>query len=293
MEPISVGNYMARTKEMILPVANNRPDTDRGSVFFIGTATVIIRYAGFTILTDPNFLHHGEQVHLGYGAHAMRKTNPALELEELPPLDLIILSHMHEDHFDRVVAQRLDKTLPIVTTRHAAKALKKQGFTSTYALKTWQTITVTKGKAVLHISSMPGKHAPGPLRRLLPPVMGSMLEFQVPEGQTRMRLYITGDTLLYDRLKKIPQRYPDIDLALVHLGGTRIYGVMVTMDGKQGVETIKLIAPDMAIPIHINDYTAFKSPFDDFVKAVEAAHLEKRVKYLAPGETYTFKAPRR
>jgi len=123
--------------------------------------------------------------------------------------------------------------------------------------------------------------------------MGSMLEFQVPEGQARMRLYITGDTLLYDGLKKIPQRYPDIDLALIHLGGTRIYGVMVTMDGKQGVKTIKLVAPNMAIPIHINDYTVFKSPFDDFVKAVEAAHMEKRVKYLAPGETYTFKVPRK
>src|SRR6185312_4344495 len=101
---------MSHTKEMILPVSNNRPDTGRGSVFFIGTATVIIRYAGFTILTDPNFLHHGEQVHLGYGAHATRKTNPALELEELPPIDLIVLSHMHEDHFDRVVARKLDKT---------------------------------------------------------------------------------------------------------------------------------------------------------------------------------------
>jgi L-ascorbate metabolism protein UlaG (beta-lactamase superfamily) len=140
---------------------------------------------------------------------------------------------------------------------------------------------------------MPARHAPAPLDKLLPPVMGSLLEFQVPEGQTRMRLYITGDTLLYGRLKEIPQRYPEIDLALVHLGGTRIFGVMVTMAGKQGAEAIKLIAPRMAIPIHINDYTAFKSPLEDFVKAVKAARFEKRVKYVAPGETYTFKVPKR
>ena len=42
-------------------------DFSRGSIFFVGTATVILRYAGFTILTDPNFLHAGDHVHLGYG----------------------------------------------------------------------------------------------------------------------------------------------------------------------------------------------------------------------------------
>jgi L-ascorbate metabolism protein UlaG (beta-lactamase superfamily) len=280
-------------KELVLPVANNRPDLDRGSIFFIGTATVIIRYAGFTILTDPNFLHRGDHAHLGYGLHTTRVTNPAIEMDELPPLDLVVLSHMHEDHFDRVVAQKLDKTLPIVTTRQAAKVLKKLGFSLPYALKTWRSISVTKGKATLRITSTPGKHAPGLMRKLLPPVMGSILEFQEPVGQTRLRLYISGDTLLYDRLKEIPQRYPEIDLGLVHLGGTRILGVMVTMDGKQGAKAIKLIAPRLAIPIHINDYTAFKSPLDDFVKAVKVEGLEDQVKYLAPGETYTFKVPKR
>ncbi|HEX6481532.1 MAG TPA: MBL fold metallo-hydrolase [Ktedonobacteraceae bacterium] len=284
---------MARIKELVLPVANNRPDPDRGSIFFIGTATVIIRYAGFTILTDPNFLHRGDHAHLGYGLYTTRITNPAIEMDELPPLDLVVLSHMHEDHFDRVVAQKLDKTLPIVTTRQAAKALKKLGFSSPYALKTWRSLTVTKGKSVLRITSTPAKHAPGLMRKLLPPVMGSILEFQEPAGQTRLRLYISGDTLLYDRLKEIPQRYPEIDLGLVHLGGTRVLGVMVTMDGKQGAKAIKLIAPGMAIPIHINDYTAFKSPLDDFVKAVKVEGLEDQVKYLAPGETYTFKVPKR
>ena len=37
-----------------------RPEWGKGSVYFVGTATVIIRYAGFTVLTDPNFLHAGD-----------------------------------------------------------------------------------------------------------------------------------------------------------------------------------------------------------------------------------------
>src|SRR5215208_8067919 len=96
--------------------------------FFVGTATVLLRLGGFTILTDPNFLHAGEQVHLGYGLHSTRRTNPAIEIEDLPPLDLIVLSHLHEDHFDRVAEEKLDKSVTIVTTRHAAAALEKAGF---------------------------------------------------------------------------------------------------------------------------------------------------------------------
>lgn len=275
-----------------LPVAASTADTTHGSLLFIGTATVLLQYAGFTILTDPNFLHQGEQVHIGYGLRATRKTNPAMELDALPPLDLVILSHMHEDHFDRVVQRKLDKGLRIVTTQQAAAALKKKGFRSIYPLKTWETLTVTRGSTILRITSMPGKHAPAPLLPFMPPVMGTMLEFQLPAEKTILRLYITGDTLVHKQLKEIPKRYPNINLALLHLGGTKVFGVMLTMDARQGVEAIKMVSPQMAIPIHYNDYNVFKSPLEDFKRAVRSARLEKRVYYLNPGETYTFDVSR-
>jgi L-ascorbate metabolism protein UlaG (beta-lactamase superfamily) len=122
-------------------------------------------------------------------------------------------------------------------------------------------------------------------------VMGSMLEFQTAGGETRLRLYISGDTLLHDRLKEIPRRYPGIDLALLHLGGTKVLGILVTMDAKQGVEAIRIIEPRTAIPIHYNDYTVFKSPLEDFEQAVTEAGLEERVHYLAHGDTYEFEIP--
>jgi hypothetical protein len=47
-------------------------DAGVGRVRFIGTATVLVEYAGFTILTDPNFLHQGEHARLGYGLRSRR-----------------------------------------------------------------------------------------------------------------------------------------------------------------------------------------------------------------------------
>lgn len=281
---------MSQTQELALPPIDRAPDLEQGSLFFIGTATVLLHYAGFTVLTDPNFLHQGEQVHLGYGLRSTRRTNPALSLEQLPKVDLIVLSHLHEDHFDRVVEQRLDKTIPIVTTPQAAATLSEKGFYSPRALHTWETLEVSKGQSRLSITAMPARHAPGLLSNLLPQVMGSMLEFQTPAGKTTFRLYITGDTLLHERLKEIPARYPDIDLALLHLGGTRIFGLLVTMDARQGVEALKIIAPRIAIPIHYDDYPVFKSPLGDFMKAIAAEGLHPHVHYLYAGESYPFAA---
>ena len=133
--------------------------------FFIATATVIIRCGGFTILTDPNFLHAGDQAHLGYGLTAERLTNPAIDIEELPPLDFCVLSHYHGDHFDQIAEAKLQKDLPILTIEHAVSELKERGFTATVALQTWESVILRKGQASVRVISMPGKHGPRSSRR--------------------------------------------------------------------------------------------------------------------------------
>ncbi len=284
-------DIMQNTSALALPRSTDRIDSAQGSVFFIGTATMLIRYAGFTILTDPNFLHQGDHVHLGGGLTSARLTNPAIDMEQLPVFDFVLLSHLHEDHFDRLVEKKLDKGTIIVTTPEAAVALRHKCFTMLEPLHTWETLTVTKGDYTLRITAMPGKHGPGIMNSVLPSVMGSMLEFQNNAGNTLVRLYISGDTLLFEDLQQIPQQYPDIDLAMLHLGGTRIFGILLTMDAMQGIEAVKLINAKKNIPIHYNDYTVMKSPLDDFKALVTMSSLEDRVHYMEHGDTYTFEIP--
>lgn len=281
---------MSSTQSLALPTpaGGAAPELGAGTLQFIGTATVLLRYAGFTILTDPNFLHQGEQVHIGYGLRSTRLTEPALALDALPPIDLVVLSHLHEDHFDRLVDQRLNPAMPIVTTPQAARELADRGFHETLGLETWGSVTVNKGDAQLRIAALPARHARGPLAALLPPVMGSMLDFSYAGGAVLLRLYITGDTLLFDELREIPRRYPEIDLMLLHLGGTRVLGLLVTMDAKQGARALELFAPKTAVPVHYNDYTVFKSPLEDFAKRVAAEGRQSQVRYLRHGEILPF-----
>jgi len=277
-----------------LPAGEGAIDAAQGSVQFIGTATVLIRYQGFTILTDPNFLHKGDHVHLGYGLTSERKTDPAIAFDDLPPIDLVVLSHFHGDHFDQLVQKRLNRAVPIVSTRQAAASLEKLGFTRVTGLSPWDRLDVSKGEARLRVTATPGRHGPAGVAALLPKVMGSVLDFGADPAAPDYRMYISGDTLVIDDIKAVPERFPGIDLALLHLGGTRILGVVkVTMDGKDGVRMMQVVRPKKTIPIHYNDYDVFKSPLEDFAREVKAAGLEQEVVYLAHGETYTFTRAKR
>ncbi|MBV9206694.1 MAG: MBL fold metallo-hydrolase, partial [Actinobacteria bacterium] len=173
-----------------------------GQITFIGTATTLIRVAGFTILTDPNFLHRGDRAYVGLGLSTRRRTEPALSIRQLPDLDFIVLSHHHGDHFDRIAARDLDHGLPVITEPHAARKLRSQGFRSPIALSTWQSQVVTRGDAEVRVTSLPGQHAPRPLGYLVPPVMGSLLDFS-RGGQRVLRVYITGDTLMHGGIHDI------------------------------------------------------------------------------------------
>jgi L-ascorbate metabolism protein UlaG (beta-lactamase superfamily) len=278
---------------LTLPAPSGKPDFGAGTVSFVGTATVIIRHGGMTILTDPNFLHKGDHVHLGYGLTAERLTDPAIDFDKLPPIDLVVLSHFHGDHFDQLVQQKMDKDMPIVSTPEAVGKLRDLGFRNLHALRTWDSLLVTKGDAALQVSATPGRHGPPVVSALLPEVMGSILAFSGADGKPAYRMYISGDTLVYDDIHEIPKRYPEVDLALLHLGGTRVLGIKVTMDGKDGVRMLKLIAPHHAIPIHYNDYDVFKSPLSEFEQEVNAAGLQGKVTYLRHGQSYEFQAGQR
>jgi L-ascorbate metabolism protein UlaG (beta-lactamase superfamily) len=260
----------------------------QGEVHFIGNATTLICFGGITVLTDPAFMHKGAHVDLGHGIWARREVEPACQVADLPPVDLVILSHYHGDHFDDVAARELDRDLPIISTADAVGKLRRLGFPHGYPLATWESQLAQKGEARLAITAMPARHAADDaIAALLMPVNGHMLEFS--RGDHHLyRLYITGDTMLIDQMKDIRRLYPDIDLGLIHAGGTTLLITVITMTGEQAVRAVEITRPHTAIPIHYNDFSVFLSGLQDFKDAAEQSPAETEFHYLAHGETYTF-----
>jgi L-ascorbate metabolism protein UlaG (beta-lactamase superfamily) len=116
--------------------------------------------------------------------------------------------------------------------------------------------------------------------------MGSMLELIGMDGDVRSRVYISGDTMLFDGLDEIARRHPDIGTAVVHIGGTMLPGgFVVTMTGAEGVQLLRQLQPRVAVPVHYDDYGVFKSGLDDFRSAVDGAALPVDVRYVDRGDT--------
>jgi L-ascorbate metabolism protein UlaG (beta-lactamase superfamily) len=266
---------------------------DDVTMTFGGNATMLLRIGPFTLLTDPNFLHRGQRAHLGYGLRAKRLTEPSLQPTQLPALDGILLSHMHGDHWDRIATKSLPKETPVVTTPEAAKCLADRGFTGTADLKPWQTHEFNRGTDTVRITSVPGVHGPRALDRVLPQVMGSVVEWirgGVAGPQVTWRGYISGDTLYRPFLGELLQRTGPLDVLIPHLGGTKVLGITVTMDARQGADLIELLTPPVTVPVHYDDYDRFASPLGDFVAEVRRRELPGEVRPAQRGETISLRA---
>ncbi|HET7684757.1 MAG TPA: MBL fold metallo-hydrolase [Marmoricola sp.] len=254
------------------------------SLEFVGTATTLLRLGPFTLLTDPNFLHRGQRAYLGKGLFSKRLTEPSLQPADLPSYDAVLLSHLHGDHFDRIARRELDRQPPVITTPEAADRLRSWGFSQAQGMQTWESTTFSSGQSSLRITSTPGQHAPGLAQPLLPPVMGSVLELQQP-GEPSFRVYVTGDTLYRDWLREVTERHGRLDAMVIHLGGTRAFGILVTMDADQGGDLVQLLEPAVTVPVHHDDYTVFRSPLSDFRAAWQRRGLPGELRVVHRGET--------
>ncbi|GAB3106618.1 MBL fold metallo-hydrolase [Streptomyces calidiresistens] len=262
------------------------PPKGRVAIRFVGNATMVLRYGSLTLLTDPNLLHGGRFVHLGYGLVSRRLLDPAVPLREIPRRpDAVILSHLHGDHWDRPARRHLDPRVPVLTTPHAARWLRRvHRFPRAVGLPTWHGRDLVARGARVRVTAVPGRHARGALRVLLPPVMGSVVEFGPATGGVDLRMYISGDTLPIESLGEVTERHPDIHLAVLHLGGTRLPGgFLVTMDGRLGNDLIELLDPPLVLPIHYEEYTVMKSPLADFLHEAERRGFAPRVVHCPRG----------
>jgi L-ascorbate metabolism protein UlaG (beta-lactamase superfamily) len=129
------------------PTARLKPDLSNWETLplaaaWIGHSTVLLRLGGKTILTDPVF---SNRVGLGMGlltVGPLRKFAPALKISELPPLDLILISHSHFDHLDRPSLSKLPKQTPVVTAWKTRDLIADLGFRQVTELKWGESITL-------------------------------------------------------------------------------------------------------------------------------------------------------
>jgi L-ascorbate metabolism protein UlaG (beta-lactamase superfamily) len=239
-----------------------RPGTGRPTgaptVTPLGHATVLLQVDGFTVLTDPNFLRRGEHARLLGGLAWPRQTDPALEFEQLPPVDLVLLSSLREDRFDRTVRRLLPRETPIVAPVEARGALVAMGFSSVHGLGPGQTLRLEKSDAWLALTATPTRARPAVLAHLLPASNGSLLAFGRGKGPAERRVWISGDTRVDDALlERLSHLLEGVDLALLHRAGSATLGLITTsLDAAEARRLVSRLRPFEAIALRVDDHDA-------------------------------------
>ena len=204
----SAATWPVHVPNRIYPTAVLSPE-HKAAVTFINHATFLLQYQDLTILTDPIFSSKASPSSY-FGPHRVRE--PGLKIEELPKIDVIIISHNHYDHMDLDSLKLIDaKFKPLILVPLGdEKLLLESGVQNVREMDWWQEEMIRGHKIVF----TPSQHwsARGFFDQCQS-LWGSYY-IQSPGFKT----YFGGDTGYSDHFKKTQTRLGAPDLALLPIG---------------------------------------------------------------------------
>ncbi len=234
---------------------------------------LLIEYEGRRILTDPWF-----QMNMR-GLPVFRK--PGIPLDQVPRLDVLLASHLHRDHFDRGAAKQLvHSEIEIVGTRGTAKFCADLGV-PVVDMAPWDV----HERGPFRFTATPAEHT-GP-----PP---AEVNFLVDCGP--WRVFFGGDARWSSAYREIADRSErPIDVAILPIGGTLIFGHRTTMAPQDAVRACNYLRPRWAIPIHEGGEWLPVPPASwqpgrnrHFTKGLADSGLPVQPCVLKPGQTAVF-----
>jgi L-ascorbate metabolism protein UlaG (beta-lactamase superfamily) len=251
-------------------------------VTHLGGPTVLLEVAGWRILTDPTFDPPGRRYRFGWGTSSRKTVGPALTPEQLPPIDLVLLTHhQHADNLDDAGREFLHRQADsVITTPAGSRAL---GYTHVTGLNPWaRQALMPLSRPRLTVTATPARHGP-PLSK---PIAGAVTGFVIESPDTEVpTIWITGDSVLYRGLRQVAASF-DIDVLVMHLGGVGfpISGPLkYTMNGADGVQLAHLLDPQVIVPVHHEGWSHFRETRDALTAAFAQAPEDVRARVLWPG----------
>ncbi|MDB4404681.1 MBL fold metallo-hydrolase [bacterium] len=227
------------------------------TVTWIGHATLLVQMEHTTFLTDPTWSNRPSPVPLiGPG----RFVKPGLTIDDLPPIDFVLISHNHYDHLDlptlRLLIVRNASTLFFVPMGNAA-LLRKHGITNVQELN-WGQTAVYKG-ATIH--ALPSQHWS---KRSLGDAHKALWASWAVTGEER-RFYFAGDTGYFSGFEEIGRKLGPFDLAAVPIGAYEPRAMMREshMNPEEAVRAAADLQASTALGIHFGTFDLSDEPLDE------------------------------
>jgi L-ascorbate metabolism protein UlaG (beta-lactamase superfamily) len=259
----------------------NEWSDDRLTAAWLGHSTVLLNFFGVTILTDPVLLSR-IGIPLGFTAIGPKRlTKPALEIDELPPIDLLLLSHAHFDHLDWRTLRRFDARTQVVTALRTRDLLGWTRLRAMSELRWGEEVEVQTAAGTVLVRAFPVRH------------WGARLQTDMYRGYNGYvlerkghRVIFAGDTALTSSFAELRDDRP-YDLAIMGIGAYQPW-IRSHCNPEEAVAMAKAAGARFIMPVHHQtfklSFEPFREPIERFVRAL--ADQPERIALREIGETF-------
>jgi L-ascorbate metabolism protein UlaG (beta-lactamase superfamily) len=245
------------------------PSAGNVRVTWVGHATFFIQFADHSVMVDPNWARwHG---------FVRRQRQPGLPLEQIPELDLVLVTHAHFDHLHKPTLKVLQAREGIVVPTGSASLVKRLGFPAVHEVKVWDELDFNE----LRVIHTPSHHWGA---RYIHDVHRDYGGYWMEAAGKSV--FHCGDSAWFDGFKEIGKRLK-IDVALMPIGAYEApSGRDVHMNPEEAVRAFADLGAQVMIPMHYGTFPLGNEPAHEPVERLlaEADRLGISERILIPEE---------
>ena len=248
---------------------------------WLGHATVLINFYGIHVLTDPA-LGNRIGVSLGLGTVGPKRyIAPALRFHELPPIDVLLLSHAHMDHMDFPTLRRFAPATFTVTAKATSELLANTRLKKITELAWNGNVTFKSAKGELRIEAVEVKH----WGRRWPRDVDRGYNGYILRREGKAVLF-GGDTALTPLFAELRLRGP-FEAAIMPIAAYNPW-IRNHCTPEQAVEMVNQAGADYIVPVHHETFRLSDEPMNEPMKRLEAAlqREPQRIALRRAGESF-------
>ena len=248
---------------------------------WLGHATVLINFFGITVLTDPVLFPRVGIRLPGFTIGPKRLIAPALKFDELPKIDIVLLSHAHFDHFDLQTLRRFDEHTRVISAAHTRELLRWTRLRDITELHWNEQKSIETSAGKIDIFAFSVKHWGARKQRdTYRGYNGYVLE------RNGRRILFAGDTALTDSFAKLRER-GRIDLAIMSIAAYNPW-IRSHCTPEQAIDMANAAGAQFIMPVHHQTFRLSFEPLREPIERFQAAlkQTPERIALREIGETF-------
>jgi L-ascorbate metabolism protein UlaG (beta-lactamase superfamily) len=237
-----------------------RENTTRTSITWIGHSSFVLQIGGRTILTDPVWSKTSGAGPFG----PTRMVPPGVRLADLPPVDLVLISHNHYDHLDYSTIRWLGNKPTYLVPSRLGGWFHALGCQKVHECGWWDELELLG----LHFDFVPSQH--WSKRTLTDNNKTLWGGWMVSDGS--QKLYFAGDSGYFSGFKLIGERYPGIDIAFLPIGAyePRWFMQSAHVNPEEAGQAFLDVGARIIVPMHWGTFRLSTEPTDEPSKRLAA-----------------------